>query len=163
MLDYANLFNQVKDIIKTGESENRHNLVVLDNIVDFLCKNVEKYKWIGYYFLAKSEKDGQYVLALGPFRGQKTDHVKIELGKGVCGQVALSKKTMIISDVSKLDNYLSCSIFVKSEIVVPVLDSQGNFLAEIDIDGHQLNAFDEKDKDFLEKIAVEIENLIPKF
>ena len=45
----------------------------------------------------------------------------IGFGKGICGQVAETGKIKVVQDVNKEDNYLSCSVDVQSEIVVPVL------------------------------------------
>ncbi len=59
---------------------------------------------------------------------------------------------MVIQDVLKEDNYLACSLKVKAEIVVPIFKN-GEFVAELDIDSHELSPFGKKDKEFLEKVA----------
>ena len=55
-------------------------------------------------------------------------------------------------DVSEQTNYLSCSLHVKSEIVVPIF-ADGKVIGEIDIDSHTLAPFTEKDREFLERVA----------
>ena len=57
----------------------------------------------------------------------------------------------MIDDVSKQDNYISCSIEVKSEIVIPLFVNSKN-VGQIDIDSNTPSAFDEKDEAFLEKV-----------
>ena len=59
-------------------------------------------------------------LVLKCFSGKPTSHKIIPYGKGVCGQVANKKKTIIVDDVESEENYISCNIDVKSEIVVPL-------------------------------------------
>jgi len=120
---------------------------VLQNVVDFLYENFDNYSWVGIY-----KVEGTY-LVLGPWKGlQATEHVKIPIGKGICGSAVATGKTEIIPDVNADNRYLSCFISTKSEIVVPI-KKDGKIVAEIDIDSDKKNAFTRDDKEFLEKIA----------
>jgi L-methionine (R)-S-oxide reductase len=92
---------------------------------------------------------------LGPYSGARTDHMLIPVGKGVCGQVAKTKKTMVVQDVTAIDNYLSCNIDVQSEIVVPIM-KKGEFVAELDIDSHSPAPFTEKDTCLLTNICTRL-------
>ncbi|MDA3930420.1 MAG: GAF domain-containing protein [Prolixibacteraceae bacterium] len=124
---------------------------VLLEICKLLKKEVYHYDWVGFYILNHAENN----LELGPYVGKPTEHTHIAVGKGVCGQVAASGRTMIVQDVSQMDNYIACSIDVQSEIVVPVL-KEGKFVAEIDIDSHSPAPFTNNDKELLEAIAEKI-------
>jgi L-methionine (R)-S-oxide reductase len=106
------------------------------------------YNWIGFY-LADQEREE---LALGPYIGEPTEHVRIPYGKGICGQVAKSRETLIVQDIGKIENYLSCSVHVKAEMVVPIL-KDGQVVAELDIDSHQRHPFTERDKVYLNGIC----------
>lgn len=132
-------------------NEQIENISILKKIVELLKEEVYHYDWVGFYELDQTEN----ILILGPYVGKSTDHTRIAVGKGVCGQVAENKTTMIVQDVSQMDNYIACSIDVQSEIVVPILKN-GNFVAEIDIDSHSPAPFSEKDKILLETIAEKI-------
>jgi GAF domain-containing protein len=99
--------------------------------------------------------DNKKGLDLGPYSGAHTEHLYIPLNKGICGQVAQNKQTMIVQDVSMVENYLSCSINVQSEIVVPIIKN-GEFVAELDIDSHSRAPFTEKDTILLGKICSEL-------
>lgn len=123
-------------------------LDALKNICELLDKKIDYYNWTGFYLV-----DGKSKLKLGPFIGEDTEHVEIEFGEGICGQAASTEKTFLIGDVSKEDNYLSCSPKTKSEIVVPLFDKSGKVAGEIDIDSHLINPFDEKDSNLLEDIC----------
>ena len=113
-----------------------------------LNERVEHYNWVGFYILDSTDD----YLYLGPYEGAETDHKKIPVGKGVCGQVAEGKETKIVQDVGSEDNYLSCGLDVQSEIVVPIL-KDGKFVAELDIDSNTKAPFTTDDIWILEKIC----------
>jgi len=128
---------------------------ILKEYIDKIKSHSKKYHWVGIYLY----KDG--VLELFPYYiGRPTPHTKIPIDKGICGTAFRENKTLIVNDVSKDERYLACSIWTKSEIVVPIRDENGNVLGEIDIDSDYLNAFDEGDKEFLESIAKEIGKIL---
>jgi GAF domain-containing protein len=105
------------------------------------------YDWCGVYRL---EGD---TLVLDEYVGAPTDHTQIAIGVGVCGTAVAEGRNLVVEDVSKLDNYLACSISTKSEIVVLILSESGEVLGQIDIDGHAHGAFDASDERFLSELA----------
>lgn len=119
---------------------------LLLQVCRLLKERIYHYDWVGFYSLQNGE------LVLGAYAGKPTEHTHIAVGKGVCGQVAEKKETMVVQDVSQEDNYISCSIDVQSEIVVPVL-RKGEFVAELDIDSHSPAPFSREDAIFLEKVC----------
>lgn len=141
-MEYADAIQKIHRILtKTDVSD------VLQQVVDFLQHNFNRYSWVGLY-LVQGE-----VLVLGPWRGKEaTEHTRIPLGRGVCGSAAQSGHTEIVDDVSKDARYLSCFLSTRSEIVVPI--RKGNtVVGEIDIDADVPAAFTRKDAFFLEKVA----------
>jgi L-methionine (R)-S-oxide reductase len=114
-----------------------------------LKEKVPHYHWVGYYVVDPKEEG---MLVLGPYVGAPTEHVRIPFGRGICGQAAARRETFVIQDVSREENYLSCSIDVRSEIVVPILD-HGEILGELDIDSHAIAPFTQEDRDSLERIC----------
>jgi GAF domain-containing protein len=84
--------------------------------------------------------------------GAPTDHTRIPFGQGICGQAAERKETFVVQDVSMEDNYLSCSVDVRSEIVLPIMDG-GEVLGELDIDSHAVSPFTEQDGQLLTGIC----------
>jgi len=119
----------------------------LESICNYLKKNIRGYDWVGFYFHDKLNKE----LELKAFSGHPTEHTKIPFGKGVCGQTAKSNKYIIVPDVSKEANYISCNINVKSEIVVPLFLNSIN-IGQIDIDSNYPNRFLKVDLEFLTNI-----------
>lgn len=126
----------------------------LFEICKILTENVSHYNWVGFYFANHDTK----TLHLGPYVGEATDHTIIPFGKGICGQVALSNKNFIVPDVSKQDNYLACSLTVKSEIVIPIFVNNIN-IGQLDIDSHEIDPFTKADTELLEAICLEISKL----
>lgn len=123
----------------------------LKKVCVLLDQEVEYYNWTGFYF-----KDGDKdELVLGPYVGAETDHTRIPYGKGICGQVAVSGETFLVPDVHAQDNYLSCSIDTKSEIVVPIFKDRKN-IGQIDIDSHKIDPFTNEDVELLEWLCAEV-------
>ena len=120
----------------------------LSFVCEFLQKNVKGYDWVGYYF-----HNDKNQLILKTYFGLKTDHTIIPFGKGICGQTAESNMHIIVDDVNNEENYISCNINVKSEIVVPLFSNNKN-IGQIDIDSNTLSRFTLDDLKFLKKINV---------
>lgn len=127
----------------------------LNSLCAFLQASISHYDWVGFYFSDFSTK----TLHLKAFAGEPTDHIEIPFGKGICGQVALSNSNFVVPDVAAQDNYISCSINVKSEVVIPLFKDGVN-VGQIDIDSHTLDAFSEKDEEFLEWINQKVSQLL---
>ncbi|MED5364340.1 MAG: GAF domain-containing protein [Bacteroidota bacterium] len=146
---YDILLKEIKLYLETSSSFEES----LKWICNLLKKRVEKYHWVGYYM--NDEKNKRLVLKC--FSGKPTSHKIIPYGKGVCGQVANKKKTIIVDDVESEENYISCNIDVKSEIVVPLF-LNNIIMGQIDIDSNFPSAFNSHDELFL----IEINSLVSK-
>lgn len=90
-------------------------------------------------------------LILGPFQGG-VSCVRIALGKGVCGESAASRQSVIVGDVKNYSNYISCDSKALSEIVVPMV-KKGQLLAVLDLDSSVLDDYDEIDQKYLEEFV----------
>ena len=124
-------------------------------ICDLLRESVSYYDWVGFYFKNGDRQE----LKLGPFSGTPTDHTIIPFGKGICGQVAVSNKNFVVPDVAAQDNYIACSIDVKSEIVIPLF-KDGENIGQIDIDSNVPDPFTEEDERFLEFVNSEVAGIL---
>lgn len=123
---------------------------ILAEISKILYEEVGHYDWVGFY-LVNPEDENE--LLLGPFSGEPTEHVRIPVGRGICGQAVATQSVFVVPDVSLADNYLSCSPHVRSEIVVPLIEGE-EVWGEIDVDSHTPDAFTAEDRHFLEEVAV---------
>lgn len=149
--DYNAILNRAKLILSRSDLGNDDKL---KEVCELLYDSVVYYDWVGFYF----SKEETRTLHLGPYVGETTEHTVIPFGKGICGQVAVSNETFVVDDVLAQDNYIACSITVKSEIVVPLFVN-GKNIGQIDIDSHKKNAFTNEDKIFLEALNIEVSKL----
>ena len=143
--DFGELWTSIESLAeKTGDIN-----LLMQEICDLLHRSVAHYDWVGFYLVDPNE---ERMLELGPYCGEPTDHVRIPFGRGICGQAAESLKTFVVQDVNAEGNYLACSTFVKSEIVLPIL-KDGKLLGELDIDSHTHSPFTPGDEAFLQKVC----------
>jgi L-methionine (R)-S-oxide reductase len=115
--------------------------------VSLMHESAPLFHWTGIYELFPDQ-----VLRLGPFLGAPTDHVFIGVGEGVCGTAVAEQRNMNVPDVTKARNYLACSTATRSELVVLIRDRE-QIYAQIDIDSHELDAFDPAVEAEVEKVA----------
>lgn len=104
--------------------------------------------WTGFYRVVVP---GQ-LLRVGPYQGS-LGCLDIAFGQGVCGTAAAEVKTVVVPDVDKFPGHITCDSRSRSEIVVPVLDAQGDLIAVLDVDSDQLDAFKPEDKHGLERLV----------
>ncbi|AXG73265.1 GAF domain-containing protein [Flavobacterium arcticum] len=147
-MTFEELKPKVTDILHHTNTLRNEKLLQLCHL---LRDNIDYYDWVGFYF----KNDDKEELLLGPYAGEPTDHTVIPFGKGICGQVAVSNENFVVPDVSAQDNYIACSITVKSEIVVPLFANNEN-IGQIDIDSNIIDAFTENDERFLEFVNHEV-------
>lgn len=118
---------------------------------EFLDKNAS---WVGVYWkenFIRPEKNDSTDLILGPYIGFATPHIRISLQKGLCGRAIRENQTLNIDDVTTQNEYLSCSIETKSEIVIPLRDKDNIPFGELDIDSKVNGAFNPNLQKILEQ------------
>ena len=104
--------------------------------------------WTGFYRVAEPGR----VLRVGPYQGT-LGCMEIAFGKGVCGTAAAERKTVIVEDVNDFAGHITCDPRSRSEIVVPVFDGSGELIAVLDIDSEYPSAFNDADRDGLERVV----------
>ena len=148
---FEKLKSEITVLIENSKEVNQ----TLTSICNALISKIPHYDWVGFYF----KNDKKRELVLGPYAGKPTDHSTIPFGKGICGQVAVSNKNFVVPDVQAQDNYIACSLEVKSEIVIPIF-VKGENIGQIDIDSNTLNPFSKADETFLEFICAKVATLL---
>ncbi len=148
-------FDALKPKIKTLVSNSSTVDETLLWICDLLRTEIPHYDWVGFYFRNGDKEE----LRLGPYAGAPTDHTIIPFGKGICGQVAISNQNFVVPDVKAQDNYIACSISVKSEIVIPLFVN-GKNIGQIDIDSNSIDPFTDADERFLEFVCQSVATLM---
>jgi len=132
----------IEQFIESGASLDE----VLKHLVRLLKREREYYNWVGIYLL---EGD---MLVLHNYLGKPTEHTRIPVGVGVCGIAVAEGANQIVGDVTRLDNYLACSVGTRSEIVV-LIRRGTQILGQIDIDSDLENAFTNEDEELLARTA----------
>lgn len=99
----------------------------------------------GYYLFKENQ------LILGPFQG-RVSCTRIQMGKGVCGESAQKRQTVIVGNVKEYENYISCDSAAMSEIVVPLVKND-ELIGVLDLDSSKTDSYDEIDQKFLEEYA----------
>ncbi len=95
--------------------------------------------WAGFYL-----HEGGDELVLGP-RQPKPACSPIGL-HGACGRALASKEPLVVKDVAELgEGYIACDPRDRSEVVIPLVESDGRCWGVLDLDSHDVGAFDESD------------------
>lgn len=137
-----------QEYLKTAEAlllEQPNELALLSNASAFIFETFDRLNWAGFYLW-----DGKQ-LTVGPFQG-KVACSTIPLGKGVCGEAAERKMTMVIKDVHQHANHIACDANSQSEVVVPIFIS-GRLYGVLDIDSPVINRFDAEIVSFFEEFV----------
>ena len=125
-------------------------IAILSTVVCELHTGIDYFHWTGFYRVT-----GPECLHVGPYQGGH-GCLYIPFNRGVCGQAARTKSTVIVGNVNLHSDHIACSATTLSEIVVPVLDHQNNLLAVLDVDSDIADAFDDTDGYYLENICRKI-------
>ncbi|MCD4737229.1 MAG: GAF domain-containing protein, partial [Bacteroidales bacterium] len=84
--------------------------------------------------------------------------IKLQKDTGVCWEGINKNETTIVPDVHKFPGHIACDSRSNSEIVLPLRNKSGNVVGVLDVDSKDLNAFNETDALYLEKMMTEIGN-----
>jgi L-methionine (R)-S-oxide reductase len=115
--------------------------------VSSLVHNAFGFLWTGFYRAVKPDA----LLRVGPYQGT-LGCLEIPFGRGVCGAAASERRAIIVSDVQKFADHITCDARSRSEIVLPVTDASGSVVAVFDIDSESVGTFDADDERGLTKI-----------
>ncbi len=138
---YRLLYSQIESL-SNGETDTIANMA---NIAAMIHETFG-FWWTGFYRVIGGQ------LVLGPFQGPLACS-RIAYGRGVCGTAWKEGKTQLVPDVELFPGHIACSSASKSEIVVPIFNSENIVTAVLDIDSKELATFDECDREWLERIV----------
>lgn len=130
-------------------------LAVYDWVVKAKALNPTVCNWIGVYFKDSYLNGADNTdLVLGPFIGEPTEHTRISIDRGMCGLALREERVVNLADVHADERHIACSLKTKSELVIPIKNSKGEFVAELDIDSNSIASFnpliEEQFKDYCE-------------
>ncbi|HLH68883.1 MAG TPA: GAF domain-containing protein [Candidatus Dormibacteraeota bacterium] len=105
-------------------------------------------RYTGVYLYALQGQE----LVLRAHAGRPTPHLRIPVGRGVCGRAVARGAHEVIADVASDPDYLACSAETRSECVV-LVRRDDEVVGQIDIDSDLPHAFDQSDVLRLEAAA----------
>ena len=136
------------------EDEDDH-IAALSTVACELHHAFTYFDWTGFY---RQVRPG--LLVVGPYQGGH-GCLRIEVPHGVCGKAVESARTQLVDDVNALEGHIACSTTTRSEIVVPVVSTDGRVVAVLDVDSDQPAAFGAIDREHLETLCRELGRRFP--
>jgi len=137
---YQSIVPQIKALVE-GESDITANMA---NVCAALKYGLNFF-WVGFYLIKNNQ------LVLGPFQGPVAC-TRIYLGKGVCGTSWQNNEVIIVDDVDSFPGHIACSSLSKSEIVLPIYNSDKEVIGVLDVDSDTYKTFDKIDEQYLTQI-----------
>ncbi len=91
----------------------------------------------------------------------EVERMRIKLGKGVVGQAALQRKSLLIEDVTQTENYIDANPNVRSELAVPLV-VKNKVIGVLDLQSESIGYFTNEHRRLLElvasRMAIAVEN-----
>jgi len=106
----------------------------------------DRFDWTGFYRVTEPG-----VLKIGPYQGGHGCLV-IPFARGVCGAAARTGEVQLVPDVDAFPGHIACASSTRSELVIPVQNTDGEVIAVFDIDSDQPDAFTADDAENLTAI-----------
>ena len=131
---------------------------LMEAIAQRLHDTMTRYNWVGFYLVDKTRQGS---LNLGPHVGSFDPHEHVSLDKGLCGDAASSKKTVVVNNAASDPRYKGSSALVKSEIVTPIF-TRGALYGEIDINSYFAETFNFDEQKFVEACAALVSGYLEK-
>lgn len=139
---YERLLAQLEELIyKTNDP-----LCRMATINAVLHHKMDNFFWTGFYLLYEGE------LRVGPYQGPVACQI-LAKDKGVCWAAINQGKPVVVPDVEKFPGHIACDSRSKSEIAVPLFNSEGKTVGVLDIDSKEESNFTNEDVPYLEKIV----------
>ena len=75
------------------------------------------------------------------------------MGRGVCGTAAATRLPQRVDDVHLFPGHIACDAASRSELVIPLIDRDGQLRSVLDLDSPWPGRFTGEDRDGLEAFA----------
>ena len=91
-------------------------------------------------------------LVLEAHAGRETEHLRIPVGRGVCGTAVATGRDQNVADVRAIEHYIACNLFTRSELVVLIRRGE-LILGQIDVDSDVPDPFTPEEEAEVKKVA----------
>jgi L-methionine (R)-S-oxide reductase len=133
----ADLYRDLLSALDALTADERDAIANMANAAALVWEYLPDLNWAGFYRAIEGE------LVLGPFQG-KVACIRIDMGKGVCGAAAETRKTQLVDDVHAFPGHIACDAASRSELVVPIV-ADGRLIGVLDLDSPEPARFDADD------------------
>jgi len=143
--NYAKIAETAGSAAKNAGSDEQK----MEAVTDILWEEMKDQglAWVGFYKITDDKKEMLLVC-----RQPKPACSPIGL-HGVCGKAWKERKAQVVADVHALGgDHIVCDPNNLSEVVVPVLEKDGNCLYVLDLDSGELDSFNDEDVKGLELV-----------
>jgi phosphoserine phosphatase RsbU/P len=124
-----------------------------------LVRAVIDYKIFAILLINDRSQDLRMRFQIG--HSSEVERMRIKLGRGVSGQAALLRKSLLIEDVTQTENYIDANPNVRSELAVPLV-VKNKVIGVLDLQSEIIATFTPEHQRLLElvasRMAVAIEN-----
>jgi len=136
---YRDLTSALRGLVE-GEPDPIANMA---NAAALIWETLPGLNWAGFYRNVAGETGHE--LVLGPFQGRPAC-IRIKFGEGVCGVAAATRSVQRVDDVHAFPGHIACDSASNSELVVPIVGSDGVLIAVLDLDSPDHARFDAEDE-----------------
>ena len=106
------------------------------------------YRWVGIY-----DVGAELVSILGWVGPSAPEFPSFPVSKGLTGAAIAQKATVVVGDVRKDPRYLTAFGSTVSEMIVPVLSTDGRVIGTVDVESEKADAFSARDQQMIEQCA----------
>jgi phosphoserine phosphatase RsbU/P len=114
------------------------DLQTLLNRTSELVRAVIDYRIFAIFLLNDRTHDLRMRFQIG--HTPETERIRVPLGRGVVGQVASTRQSILLNDVSTSDIYIAANPLVRSELCVPLI-AKNRLIGVMDIESEKPNYF----------------------
>jgi len=114
-----------------------------------------------FAILLVNDRTGDLRMRFQTGHAPDVERLRIKLGRGIVGQAAAERRSVLVEDVTKIDNYIDANPDVRSELAVPLIH-KNRVVGIIDLQSEQVGFFTEEHQRLLEltasRMAIAVEN-----
>lgn len=113
-----------------------------------MIRAARSYRWVGVYKIVKDD----FVILSGT-GDEPPAYPRFPITQGLCATALESGKPIVVGDVRRDPRYLPTFHTTRSEIIVPMVNDRHRVVGMLDAESEKVNAFDQEDRQFLERAA----------
>ena len=114
-----------------------------------------------FAILLVNDRTGDLRMRFQTGHSPDVERLRIKLGRGVVGEAAAQRKSILVEDVTKIENYINANPDVRSELAVPLIH-KNRVIGVIDLQSEQVGYFTQEHQRLLEltasRMAIAVEN-----